>query len=137
MSTIIKCCETLNALPADIYNRPSLTKIDFRAGTFTSFREALLYAISGTPELQQLRSRLGDDYAITILELWSIVADILTFYQERIANEGFLRTAHQRDSILRLARLIDYHLEPGAATTTFLAFTKSDVISNLWSNIPG
>ena len=29
--------------------------------------------------------------------MWSAVADVLTFYTERIANEAFLRTATQRD----------------------------------------
>jgi hypothetical protein len=55
--------------------------------------------------------------------MWATVADILTFYQERIANEGFLRTARLRDSILRMARLLDYQLRPGVAATTLLAFT--------------
>ncbi len=34
------------------------------------------------------------------------LADVLTFYQERIANEGYLRTATERRSILELAREI-------------------------------
>ena len=55
--------------------------------------------------------------------MWATVADVLTFYQERIANEGYLRTARLRDSILRLARLLDYQLRPGVAATTLLAFT--------------
>ena len=55
--------------------------------------------------------------------MWATVADVLTFYQERIANEGYLRTARLRDSILRMARLLDYQLRPGVAATTLLAFT--------------
>jgi len=34
---------------------------------------------------------------------WATLADVLTFYQERIANELWLRTATERDSLLRLA----------------------------------
>jgi hypothetical protein len=48
---------------------------------------------------------------------------VLAFYQERIANEAFIRTATLRDSVLRLVRVIDYQLAPGAAPTTVLAFT--------------
>ena len=51
------------------------------------------------------------------------IADILTFYQERIANEGYLRTARLRDSVLRMARLLDYQLQPGVAAMALLAFT--------------
>jgi hypothetical protein len=109
-------------VPAAIDNRPGLSAIAYRMGTFASFRAALLEAISGTPELAGLRTRLGDDYSITLLELWAAVADVLTFYQERLANEAYLRTATLRDSVLRLVRLIDYQLQPGLAPTTLLAF---------------
>ena len=51
---------------------------------------------------------------------------MLTFYQERYANEAFLRTATQRQSIGRLARLIDYSLRPGVAALAWLAFTADD-----------
>src|SRR5262249_875376 len=68
-------------------------------------------------------SRDADDYGIEIIELWAYLADVLTFYQERIANEAFLRTATQRDSLMRLAALIDYVPRPGVAATAYLAFT--------------
>ena len=58
-----------------------------------------------------------------LLDMWAAVADVLTFYQERIANEGYLRTARLRDSVLRMARLLDYQFRPGVAATTLLAFT--------------
>ena len=51
---------------------------------------------------------------------------MLTFYQERIANEGYLRTATERRSLLELARAIGYELRPGVAAATWLAFTLDD-----------
>ena len=54
------------------------------------------------------------------------LGDVLTFYQERIANESYLRTATERLSVLELARLIDYQLRPGVAASTYLAFTLED-----------
>ena len=54
------------------------------------------------------------------------MADVLTFYQERIANESYLRTATERRSLLELARLIGYELRPGVAASTYLAFTLED-----------
>jgi hypothetical protein len=97
--------------------------VGYRIGTFATFRKAIVDELSRTPELAGLTSRESDDYTITAIELWSAVADVLTFYQERIANEAFLRTVTLRDSVLRLVRLIDYELRPGAAATTALAFT--------------
>ena len=60
-----------------------------------------------------------------------LVSDVLAFYQERIVNEGFLRTATERRSILELARAIGYELKPGVAATTFLAFTVDDANGTL------
>ena len=50
--------------------------------------------------LSRLATRSTGDPAIAILDAWALVADVLTFYQERIANEGYLRTATERRSIL-------------------------------------
>jgi len=47
---------------------------------------------------------------------------VLTFYQERIANEGYLGTATERRSILELARLVGYELRPGVAASVYLAY---------------
>jgi hypothetical protein len=57
------------------------------------------------------------------LDMWAYLGDILTFYQERIANEAYLRTVTQRESLMRLAAAIDYRLGPGAAAIVYLAFT--------------
>ena len=83
----------------------------------------MLQRISRLQALAALQTRSDDDSAITLLDMWATVADVLTFYQERIANEGYLRTARLRDSILRMTRLLDYQLRPGVAATTLLAFT--------------
>jgi hypothetical protein len=118
------CCDGLiPPTPITADNRPGLSAIANRVGTYASFRAAMLQAIAGIPELAALHTRIDSDYAITVLDLWAIVADVLTFYQERIANEGYLRTSRLRDSLLRLTRLIDYNLRPGLAATTLLSFT--------------
>ncbi|QIG49851.1 hypothetical protein G5V57_20275 [Nordella sp. HKS 07] len=114
------CSDT--ARPLVIYNRPGLSEIAYRVGTFASFREAMLLSISQEAALAHLTSRESDDYAITILELFAALADVLSFYNERIANELYLRTARERDSLLRLTGLLGYRLRPGLAAETLLSF---------------
>ena len=58
-----------------------------------------------------------------MLDAWAVVAEVLTFYQERIANEGYLPTATERRSLLELARLVNYTLRPGVSASVYLAFT--------------
>lgn len=124
------CCQGPTGLtPGAIENRPGLSAISYRVGTFGSFRASMLHKIASTPELVDLRMRRSDDYAITILELWAAVADVLTFYQERAANEAFLRSSLHRDSMLRLVRLIAYELAPGTAATTLLAFSVDQTVT--------
>lgn len=127
MTAVCGCCEpSISSTPLQVKNRPELSAIAYRIGTYASFREAMLSAIAGSPELASLTTRQSNDYAITLLELWAVVADVLTFYQERYANEAFLRPARMRESVIRLASLIDYHLRPGVAAQALLAFTLEE-----------
>jgi hypothetical protein len=123
------CCEGISSqTPVVLYNRPGLTAIAYRAGTHSDFKATLLARLSAArqPPLGDLRTRDDDDFSIALLDGWATVADVLTFYQERIANENYLRTATERLSIRELARLIGYELRPGVAASTHLAFTIED-----------
>lgn len=109
------------AAPGVVWNRPSLPAIAWRRGSFAGFRAAALRDL--TRALPALSTREGDDHAITLIELWAAMADVLCFYQERIANEAYLRTAVSRDSVRRLARLLDYKPFAGLAAEALVAFT--------------
>jgi len=137
-------------------NRPGLSALVYRAGTHATFLESMLARIStiyldvptpdGSGKLQRifplnglvlnggkfvrvsagLSTRELNDPSIALLDAWATVADVLTFYEERIANEGYLRTATERRSVLELARLVGYRLRPGISSSVYLAFTVSD-----------
>lgn len=120
------CCDGIKVVtPVVIDNPPGLPALAYRAGTHDQFFESMIAALttSGDPQLLRLGTRNPDDPAIAFLDGWATVADILTFYQERIANEGYLRTAVQRRSVLELSRLIGYRMRPGVAASAFLAYT--------------
>ncbi|WP_457580094.1 hypothetical protein [Ensifer canadensis] len=57
-----------------------------------------------------------------MIDAWAVAADLLTFYNERLANEGFLRTAREEFSVRALAELVGYRPRPGVAASTPLAF---------------
>ncbi|MCI0435113.1 MAG: hypothetical protein L0271_15945 [Gemmatimonadetes bacterium] len=119
------CCTGLVlATPVSLHNRPGLSAVAYRVGTHPQFKASLLarLATSDHPALRRLTTRRDDDFAIMLCDAWATVADVITFYQERIANESWLRTARERRSIGELARLIDYSLRPGVAAHTHLAF---------------
>jgi predicted phage baseplate assembly protein len=115
-------------IPTVIDNPPGQSAIAYRVGTHTLIKQAMLarLAAADLPALQALRTRDDDDFAIALLDAWATVADVLTFYQERIANESYLRTATERVSLLHRAALIGYRPRPGVAASAFLAFTLED-----------
>jgi hypothetical protein len=117
------CCQQASPLtPIYVVNRPGLSSIAYRIGTYGSFAQTMIDQISQDNTLDKWSTRTPDDDAIALLHLWALVADILTFYQERIANESFVRTAVLRESLVRIVRLLDYTPAPGLAATTELAF---------------
>jgi len=133
------CCEGIQALtPQSTINRPGLSALKYRVGTHGAFLETMKARLSTmtvdvlaadgqtiesfTP-LRDLTTRDSGDFSIALLDAWATVADVLTFYQERIADESYLRTASERRSILELARLVGYTLRPGVAATVYLAYT--------------
>ncbi|MBN2118641.1 MAG: putative baseplate assembly protein [Anaerolineales bacterium] len=129
------CCEP-EPTPSPIYNRPGLPALSYRSGIYATFFRRMLSRLGtltlpdgdhgGTRPLTSLTTRSSDDPAIALLDASAVVADVLTFYQERIANEGFIRTSTERRSILEMARAIGYELNPGVAASTYLAFTLED-----------
>ncbi|WP_167450035.1 putative baseplate assembly protein [Streptomyces hyaluromycini] len=111
------------ARPADPAGR---TGLSYRAGTHAEVLDRALTALR--LRLPALTTQDAADPAVALLDAWATVADIVTFYQERIAREGFLHTATERRSVLELARAIGYELAPGVAAATWLSFTVEDAV---------
>jgi hypothetical protein len=133
------CCKGIAVnTPLALFNRPGLSRLRYRMGTHADFLESMLARLSSTnyPALAGLTNRDADDPAIALLDAWAVVADVLTFYQERILNEGYLPSATERRSILELARLVGYKLHPGVAASVFLAFSLDEKFEGE-TTIPG
>lgn len=120
------CCEGKTvSTPVELQNRAGLSAIAYRVGTQTRFKDTMLTRLTSKdyPPLQRFKTRDDADFSIALLDAWAVVADVLTFYQERIANESYLRTATEQKSLNELARLLGYKPRPGVAANTYLVFT--------------
>jgi predicted phage baseplate assembly protein len=129
------CCQGISLLtPEDTANVPGLQAVTFRSGTHREFFESMLARLSSPayPALQNLLVRTTDDPTIALLDAGAILDDILTFHAERIANEGYLRTATTEDSLRLIGRLVGHTPRPGVAAGTYLAYTVDrDVVVTL------
>lgn len=122
------CCEPVDPGPAHPpRNAAGLDRLAWRIRRHPEFLAAMTAAISRTPRLRALTTREPDDPTIALLDAWAAVLDVLTFYTERIADEGFLRTATERRSLNELAAMVGYELQPGVAAETPLAFQLETV----------
>lgn len=120
------CCAGCGtAAPRRMRNRPGLPRIETRPGTHASLFEAMVARLSldDHAPLAGLKARSLDDASIALIDAWALVADVLGFYQERIANEAYLRTATERRSLVEISRLVGYRPRPGVAASAHLAFT--------------
>lgn len=105
-------------------NRPGLPALAYLVGTHQQFLDVMLARLSqlDAGRLAALTTREPDDPAIALFDAWAVVGDVLTFYQERIANEGFLRTATEHESLVRLGRLVGHRPRPALAASAHLAY---------------
>ena len=108
-----------------VTNPSGLRRIAYRTGDFTSFRQALLRHLDGETELDIWQPTAGSDLGLQVLDWWAYIADILTFYNEQIANEDYLGTATLDASVRRLTGLLGYRPRPGIGATARLAVIAS------------
>ena len=102
--------------PQVVTNRPGLAFIADRVDDFAGFRRALLRGLDGETALAAWHPGPGD-LGLQFLEWWAYLADVLTFYNERIANESYLRTAQFPESVAGLVGLLGYTPAPALAAT--------------------
>lgn len=95
---------------------------------YRSYLTAMLDELTSPrhPALRALTARTTDDPAIALLDTAAVLCDLLRFHGERIAEEGYLRTARDLASLGLLGRLTGYRPRPGLSASTHLAYTLDD-----------
>lgn len=108
------------AEPAAPLPPSSYAGVELMAKDFDSLLRALLDRL---PQLApDWRDRSEADLGMVLLELFAYAGDQLSYLQDRVALEGFLRTATQHESVRKLLRLVDYSMDVGAAAEAELLF---------------
>lgn len=95
--------------------------IDYTSRDYASLVNDLLTLIPSF--LPEWTDRSPGDFGIVLIELFAYMGDILNFYSDRIANESYIATAQQRQSVLNIAALLDYTPHGNVAATVQLQFT--------------
>src|SRR5262245_34470186 len=98
------------------------TTIDYMARDYDSILQAMRTQIpEKLPEWTDFQSPA--DFGNVLLQLFAHMGDILSYYQDRVANESFLGTAQQRSSVIQHLRLIGYSLSTAAPASVSLTLS--------------
>jgi hypothetical protein len=107
--------------PVQICNAPNQPAIAYRVGDYLAFRNKLLHQLPGETQLTAWQPGATGDLAVQLIEWWAYLADILTFYNERIANEAYLGTALMPESVNHLVQILGYRPRPALGARVTLA----------------
>jgi len=114
---------------ADIKQVNGRTTIDYMSRDYDSLLRSMRDLVPDKlKEWKDFESEA--DFGNVLLQLFAHMGDILSYYQDRIANESFLGTAQTRRSIIHHLRLIGYRLSTAAPAATSLILTVPKTVSD-------
>jgi hypothetical protein len=116
-------CKTPTICPQEVRVEPD---INYLAKDYQSFRQLILDHLAQlVPDWQETHV---PDVSIALVEVLAYVGDHLSYYQDAVATEAYLRTARQRISVRRHARLVDYLMHEGCNARAWICVkTDADV----------
>ena len=114
-------CPCDNDVPRAPANLPQQDSIAFRFGDYAQFRRAMLEPHEDETSIAAWRTQGRGDLAVMMMEWFAYLGDIITFYDERIANESYLRTADLEASAKRLIQILGYRPRPAIGATGTIA----------------
>lgn len=104
-----------------------IPQVDYTSRDYLSIRNDLintipLFAPSWT-------SRDAGDFGIVLVEIFAYMGDLINYYIDRAANESFITTATQRDSVLKIAQMLGYIPTDATPSSVNLQFSNTGTSS--------
>lgn len=128
-----ECDQFVHPIPLNI--GAGLDTLPRQIATFPEFRRAMLHSIKDQEieiidqnnvlvklkPLSNWRARDNDDLGIMLLEMWAYICDSLSFYDQVLANETYIRTSFLRPNLRKLVALLGYIPRPTVGSVVELA----------------
>jgi hypothetical protein len=103
--------------------------IDYTGRDYYSIRESLIARIQD--RLPEWTASDPSDFGVALVEAFAYLGDMVSFYIDRMANESFIQTATQRDSILNIAQTYGYvpaGYRQASVDVTFTNSSNTDIV---------
>jgi hypothetical protein len=103
-------------------------QVDYTSRDYLAIRDDMTNLINSF--IPQWTTRDNSDFGIVLLQMFSWMGDLMSYYIDRAANETFISTASQRNSVLRISSLLDYSPTLSSPSTVTLSFTNTDTVNS-------
>lgn len=108
--------------------------IDYTSKDYESFRRLMLDVKKD--RVPEWSSESPGDLGVTLIEAFAYIGDILSYYGDRQANEAYITTAVRRESVLNLARMLNYVPENAQPAEVDVRFTLASAHESEEVTIP-
>jgi hypothetical protein len=81
----------------------------------------------GVPPVPVAQATISDP-TLALSDAWSVVLDVLGFYQQRLINESYIGTALEDMSLFQLARMVGYAPDRGLSATCYVYYNLDSSI---------
>lgn len=111
--------------PSEHKNPPGISELRYRIGTHPDFLQRMKHRLQtqevadGKRPLAALRADDTTDSTIALLDAWATVADVLTFYQERIAIDTPTLIAFRQPAMLYGHNAPDWRTMPDTIKSAY------------------
>ena len=109
--------------------RPIVPVIDYTSRDYEAIRADMIRLIR--ERLPQWAAQDPSDFGVALVEAYAYAADQMHYYLDRVANESYLGTAVQRESIMAIAAMFGYKPYDSRPSIVGLQFgntTGSDIV---------
>lgn len=97
--------------------------VDYTGRDYYSLREAMIARVQD--RIPEWTASDPSDFGVALVEAFAYLGDVVSYYIDRTANEAFLKTAVQRQSILNIAQTYGYVPAGYRQATVEVTFTNS------------
>lgn len=97
--------------------------VDYTGRDYYSLREAMIARVQD--RIPEWTASDPSDFGVALIEAFAYLGDVVAYYIDRTANESFLKTAVQRQSLLNIAQTYGYTPAGYRQATADITFSNS------------
>jgi len=103
-------------------------RIDYYNKDFDAIKANIIAKIKADPRLKDKWTDFSEqDLGVIMIEVFSGIADMLSFNMDNQVRECYLDTAYRRENVARLARTLGYSIEPKQSGMTKVSIALDNI----------